>query len=612
MADYRDYGYLRGGDAPQVEIDSKTYTQVYRATHKGENYLPFMNRSFISFSFGGRNIEEFNLIATVSGDRMERDGYAAFDDLTSSYDVVHGQFYWGTYYRTNQLTFQLSTDGIEQRQLDEFLLWFSAGKVRELILAEHPNRAIMARVSEPPQLHVLPFEKQIRVRVGDSYYNTSTTIYKGDITLNLVMDEPHWYSKINIFGEKDEHGIYRDVWFDPVSQTKKSALEIPDAIKVIYEDGIPLSSMIIDTVLLGGNVFAVVEAKLYSTVITTNVTEEEYNNNSATLGYYNNGVEKKVLPDGVTEPAEENPYAQFYKGAVIATVDSNGNYITGGRVGGAAMNESTGIDYLAPVESGGQFVSFYYAGTAPSPVTLSFSLNPIINQEGYICNPNNQFATMDPFNKPYNTITMQCINTKEFKFTTPNLFTSFNNLIKIFETLVIPGQDWANVREVIRESIWHSAVRAWANRVIDIYDVEGGNGIIENVDLSILKRQAAYLLTNEDGAMNQIRLVFNGKTGEAIGTFRYRDCINRTTGEVIPFTQGQDFSEYCLTNLIEVEENVGDMVKSKYLIIDERNYPDDTNNITKWQIDHNYAHRLYHDVPNGLYNVLAEYKNMYL
>jgi hypothetical protein len=38
--------------------------------------------------------------------------------------------------------------------------------------------------------------------------------------------------------------------------------------------------------------------------------------------------------------------------------------------------------------------------------------------------------------------------------------------------------------------------------------------------------------------MNQIRLVFNGKTGEAVGTFRYRDCINRTTGEVIPFTQG--------------------------------------------------------------------------
>jgi hypothetical protein len=47
--------------------------------------------------------------------------------------------------------------------LDEFLHWFAAGKIRELILAEHPNRAIMARVSEPPRLSVLPFEKPIRI-----------------------------------------------------------------------------------------------------------------------------------------------------------------------------------------------------------------------------------------------------------------------------------------------------------------------------------------------------------------------------------------------------------------------------------------------------------------
>jgi len=31
--------------------------------------------------------------------------------------------------------------------LDEFLYWFHAGEARELVLAEHPNRAILARVS---------------------------------------------------------------------------------------------------------------------------------------------------------------------------------------------------------------------------------------------------------------------------------------------------------------------------------------------------------------------------------------------------------------------------------------------------------------------------------
>jgi len=42
--------------------------------------------------------------------------------------------------------------------LDNFLYWFKAGVHRELILAEHPNRAVMARVATPPVLNLLPFE----------------------------------------------------------------------------------------------------------------------------------------------------------------------------------------------------------------------------------------------------------------------------------------------------------------------------------------------------------------------------------------------------------------------------------------------------------------------
>jgi len=73
-------------------------TQVYQATHDGQSYLPFMQRSFISFSYGGKNIEDFNVLAYTSGDRMEREGYAEFEDLTSTYDTIQGQFYWGTYF----------------------------------------------------------------------------------------------------------------------------------------------------------------------------------------------------------------------------------------------------------------------------------------------------------------------------------------------------------------------------------------------------------------------------------------------------------------------------------------------------------------------------------
>jgi len=74
--------------------------------------LPYRYRSFISFSFGGRRIEDFNLIATVSGDRMTRKLTGDFEDLTSSYDVLDGQFYHSTHFRTNSISFHLATDGI--------------------------------------------------------------------------------------------------------------------------------------------------------------------------------------------------------------------------------------------------------------------------------------------------------------------------------------------------------------------------------------------------------------------------------------------------------------------------------------------------------------------
>jgi len=72
-----------------------------------------MNRSFISFTYGGEHIEDFNLIATINNDRLERSGYASFDDTVTTYDNLDGQYYWGTHYKTNELNFTLSTDGID-------------------------------------------------------------------------------------------------------------------------------------------------------------------------------------------------------------------------------------------------------------------------------------------------------------------------------------------------------------------------------------------------------------------------------------------------------------------------------------------------------------------
>ena len=83
--EYRDYGSIGGNSSIELygQQVQKPTTQVYKATHIGELRLPYMNRSFISFSYGGKNIEDFNLIAYNKNDQMSRDLYASFVDTTT-------------------------------------------------------------------------------------------------------------------------------------------------------------------------------------------------------------------------------------------------------------------------------------------------------------------------------------------------------------------------------------------------------------------------------------------------------------------------------------------------------------------------------------------------
>jgi len=57
-----------------------------------------MKRSFISFMYGGKHIEDFNLLATISNNRLDRSLYTPFKDNVTSYDNLDGRKYWGTHY----------------------------------------------------------------------------------------------------------------------------------------------------------------------------------------------------------------------------------------------------------------------------------------------------------------------------------------------------------------------------------------------------------------------------------------------------------------------------------------------------------------------------------
>ena len=74
--------YLQGSETLQNSIFR---TQVYKATHDaGDNRLPFMYRSFISFTYGGKIIEDFGLIAITESNSIDRKLSADFKDYTIS------------------------------------------------------------------------------------------------------------------------------------------------------------------------------------------------------------------------------------------------------------------------------------------------------------------------------------------------------------------------------------------------------------------------------------------------------------------------------------------------------------------------------------------------
>lgn len=651
MENYRNYGALNGRLAPNVPIDTMRYTQVYQATHEGGEYLPFMKRSFISFSYGGKNIEDFSLIAVTPGDRIERDAYASFEDLTSTYDTIQGQFYWGTYFHANSLNLTLATDAITQIELDNFKRWFRAGSIRELILAEHPNRAILARVANPPQLSLLPFEDEARVafQTGTEesnliYYDTSTTVYRGEIKLEFVMDEPFWYAKQNILGHQNTlDGYYEESWIDANGRLT-TIKDSKDALKIVYEDHIPLGSKTKIDVFLGGDIYASVKYEVWARIakqISASEYETAQNDETATAQFKSAYVaveEYGQVEDEETGEISNELITNYYKGATIAYQD--GSVWLGGKIGGAELLGSS-----APVKGitlpYNEHANLYYAGTAPAPVTLRFTLTPQIVQQD-ITGQGKAYYIVTPKNKhsedvQYNTITLQSSEIHEFKFTLPTFWLSYNQVIEIFdnESIIAPGLAWLTVRETIRNTVRHPVVRAWANMIINKYDSIGGTGIIGDATTlpairGDLERGMQMLLLDKNNEPFPAVFTFDGKTGLAIGKFTYRNLENITiapydsAGEnesletqiahsAYDTSETDDYTELKENYAVSQEENVGDMVRSSYLILDERNILDGNYQVQAWEENHpDYAYLITHDIANGLQDLHFEFKNMYL
>ena len=513
---YKDYGYFGNGTAPQVPdiIDKKT--QVFLATHEGDDIrLPFMNRSFISFTYGGEYIEDFGLIVITDNNRISRKLYSDFSDNTTNYEALDGQFYWGSYFTKNSLELTLATDGIREDQLAKFKYHFSPGPPKELILAEAPNRAIMARISDPPEMHLLPFETRITRTFGGVEKTLSTTLYKGSITLKFVMDDPLWYSLRNVLPAF--YYDFKNHWVHSLSDN--------DMLKIISEDNVPTQDML-----------------------------------NVSLDTFITGNERHVSAGPLATPTSKSPKA------IAGGRNSQGQLIVGSRLAITAIN-------LDPSVAGSSTAYLYYAGTSKAPTILHFELVPAFGSQNglnYITFPKNEIANtvMNLTDVPYNTIS---VGSQVFKYTAPKLFTSYNTAMQILTDLP-NNTSLVDIKRLLNERIKDAYVHNWAQLVINYLMNDDANGvnhetkIISNINVFRPKvvENMRYLFESEN--ITKCQFDFNSKTGVATGTFKIRVIPD-------PSVDIPDLTSIAFSN---ITENVGDMVYDKYLFLSDRNYINET------------------------------------
>lgn len=160
---------------------------------------------FISFSFDGKNIYDFGVVAAASGDRYQR---VIGGNYSHSYETVPGRVgdtYWGTSFGPSSVSFNLATDGMTSSQYKAFKQHFTGGKLGKLIYAEAPYSYCYARVETAPTFSFLPFPSTEVI----NGIEVMSYEYKGDMTLTFHLSDPRYYSDYATYSK-----WMQDSWFN--------------------------------------------------------------------------------------------------------------------------------------------------------------------------------------------------------------------------------------------------------------------------------------------------------------------------------------------------------------------------------------------------------------
>lgn len=168
-----------------------------QVTELTQNLMPW-GKEYIDFSFAGRHISEFGLVAVTSSDRYQFPGSPEFKDEVSEVNGVWGQYYWGTNFKTRTYTYSLATDGMTERQFEEFKRLFRPGHYGQFYEDTWFERYCYVRVKNVLDFTFVPFQEQVEV-AGVKF---PSRVYRGECKLVLIQDKPFLHSFYQVLDSK--------------------------------------------------------------------------------------------------------------------------------------------------------------------------------------------------------------------------------------------------------------------------------------------------------------------------------------------------------------------------------------------------------------------------
>ena len=182
--------------------------------------------------------------------------------------------------------------------------------------------------------------------------------------------------------------------------------------------------------------------------------------------------------------------------------------------------------------------------------------------------------TLSYNNKPY----------QVFKFTTPSILTGYNQAVQILKSM--EGSSTTDIINALKEKITEKYARAWA--VMCVKSVNSQTSLKGTSLTQVMDRLQMFINSDTNSPAT---FIINSKTGEATGTFSVKVAT--------------ETNNYQNANYQTITENVGDMIRSDYLVLEERNQLN-----ANGEIELNNCYKITSDLQ--LTNVVFLYENMYL